>query len=348
MKRRPTIVDVARAAGVSIATVSAVLNSRPGRIPDATRGRVLRAAEMLHYRPNPFARSLKTKRSYTLALVATDISNPFYPGLAKGIEQAALSQGYQLIICNTFGSLELEQDHLLRLRDRHVDGIMLASSITRHDARYPPDLLKDMKTVLVNRTIEGVKAPVILMDNVGAGRDVGRYLLSLGYRSIAYIGGPEDRPASADRLRGLREALDEAGVPLPDGWVRFGDWEQEEEGYRHARSVFGVPGLRPRAVFAGNDILAVGVIRAVKEMGLRVPEEVAVVGFDDRDIAAFSDPRLTTVRYPSVEMGYHAARILLEWIERPEVDPPPVVTLGCQIIVRGSCGGQALQKGVTA
>ncbi len=337
---RPTITDVARAAGVSTSTVSAVLNGRPGRIPAETRARVLQAAEALKYRPNSLARGLKTKRSYTIALVATDLSNPFYPGLARGIEQAALSQGYHLIICTTFGSLERERQHLVRLLDWQVDGVLLSSSITRHDTDYPVELLRDVRVVLLNRTIAGLKAPTVLMDNAGAGYLVGKHLLSLGYSTIAYIGGPKGRWASEDRLRGLRRALSEAGLPLPEAWVRHGDWEREEEGYRLALSLFSMPGPRPRAVFAGNDIFAVGVIRAVRELGWSVPEDVAVVGFDDRDIATVSDPQLTTVHYPAREIGYHGARILLDAIEKPDAALPDLITLPCQLVIRGSCGGR--------
>ncbi|BDG62356.1 LacI family DNA-binding transcriptional regulator [Caldinitratiruptor microaerophilus] len=328
-----TIRDVARAAGVSQSTVSRALNGS-GYVSPATRARVLAAAAQLHFRPSHVARSLVSKATHTLGLLLPDITNPFFPAIARGVEDAAARAGYAVILCNTDRDPAHEEHYLAILRQRQVDGLVLIASsaavghrIARAD--FPA-------VVFVDRVPPGAEADAVVVDNREGVRTATRHLLGLGHRRIAFVGGSAGSGTSEDRLAGYLAALAEAGLNPDPGHIRAGDFTYDG-GYAAGRALLGSPD-RPTAVVAANDLMAIGVLRAAAELGLRVPDDVAVVGYDDIPLAGMLNPPLTTVAQPTYEMGERAARMLLERLAGKAPPEPRRVVLPARLVVRRSCG----------
>lgn len=294
-----TIADVARRARVSTATVSRVL-SGVGRARPETRDRVFRAARELDYRPSGIARSLKLRATRTLGLIVTDIENPFFPELVRGVEDAARAAGYAVLLCNAADDPDREAAYLNLLVERRVDGVVIAASSlgSRHRdwlARPP------LPVVLVNSVPPGVELPSIASDSRLGGRLAIEHLLGLGHRRIGHLMASERNSDAPDRLIGARDAIAAAGLPgdslvvaVADARVAGGEQAMREV-LRRAPEV--------TAAFAYNDLMAIGAMRAVRALGRRVPADVSVVGFDDIDLAAYVDPPLTTLSQATAEMG---------------------------------------------
>ena len=306
---RPRRTDVARLAGVSPATVSFVLNKTAGQtISDETRQRVLRAVAELGYRPNRAAQGLRQGRSATIGFVSHDVDFGVFAAAAiKGAHEASIRHGNLLLLVNTGGSNRQAAQLVGELLDRQTDALIFAAAGTR--SVVIPESAGRVPTILVNCFVPDDSTPSILPDEVRGGREAAQALLDLGHRDIAYLTGTASAWATKARLRGFREALRGAGLDPRDHTVLSGNY-QADSGYELARRLLRRDS-RPTAIMCGNDRMAVGVLLALLEAGLRVPEDVSVMGYDDQfQLAAEVHPALSTVRLPYEAMGRLAAEQL--------------------------------------
>lgn len=331
-----TIRDVARRAGVSVATVSRVVNRSPHRVTPATERRVRSAVRALGYRANIIAQGLKNRSSRTVALIVPDISNPFFPAIARGIEDTARAHGYAVLLCNTYEDLDRENAYLGLLRNRWVDGVIFATvgSNTRHlralrRARLP--------VVLVARDVEGLAIDTVRVDNFRGEYEATQHLLRLGHRRIAHIAGPPALHVAAERRRGYLEALRTAGLE-EEAVIVEGDFTAD--GGR--RAMTAALHARPpvTAVAAANDLMAIGALEALRQLAARVPEDVAVVGFDDITFASLVSPALTTVAQPKYRMGQMAMERLLQLLQGGDARTRQTVLVP-ELVVRESCGARS-------
>ena len=307
---RPTIYDVARLAGVSTATVSRALNG-VGRIAPARRASIDAAVEQLGYRPNTIARSLVTRSTQTIAVLLPDITNPFYADLVHGVQQLALARDYTMLLCTTGGDPVQEEKYLEVLRAKQVDGA-LVDGLVLPPARIARFVRDGLPIVCLDRDVDSAAVPLVQVDNRHGARLATEHLLSLGHRRIAHVRGPATGIAD-ERVAGYGDALAAAGL-MPDGLLICpGDWT--ERGGRDAVRRLVETETEFTAVFAANDLSALGVLSALSETGRRVPDDVAVVGFDDLRLASFSTPPLTTVRQPAAEIARRATEILFELVD---------------------------------
>lgn len=313
---RPTQKDIARLAQVSQATVSLVLNGiSDASVPRVTQLKVLHAAKSLGYVPNRVAQSLRTQQTKTLACIVPDITNPFYPALERGAQKSAESNGYDVLIYNTDGLLAKERRCLDRLLEGRVDGVIgVFFHLTAVDLR--PLLERQIGVVRIEANPKKIGPwPLdnLFVDNVGGAKAATQYLIQRGHRRIAMIagaGGPE-----RNRVSGYLQALNEAG--LEPQLVSHGDFN-EESGYRLTKEILS--GARPTAIFAGNDLMAFGAMSAIREAQLTIPDDMAVMGFDDIFAARFVTPPLSTINQFQYELGRVAAEMVLERINKLPAD----------------------------
>jgi DNA-binding LacI/PurR family transcriptional regulator len=313
---RPTIYDVARLAGVSTATVSRALNGT-GQIAPATRTAIEAAVEQLGYRPNTIARSLVTKSTQTIALLLPDITNPFYAALVSGIQQYALSHDHTMLLCTTEGDAAREEQYLHLLRAKQVDGALVDGLVLPPDriARFVRD---GFPIVCLDRDIDSTSIPLVQVDNRLGGKLATEHLVGLGHERIAHVTGLRSLGISEERLAGYADALRVAGISADPRLVAEGRFT-EEGGYLAARVLLrSIPDLT--AIFAANDLSALGVLSAIAESGRRVPDDISVVGFDDLRLSAFTAPPLTTVRQPAAEIAELATKILVGLTRGEEVN----------------------------
>lgn len=305
-----TVYDVARHAKVSIATVSRALNSS-SLVATDTRDRILEAVDALGYEPNRAARSLVTRSTKTIGLLLPDITNPFFPELVKGAQLLAAERAYALLLSQTGGLARMEQQYLDIFRGKGVDGLLVVG-LALGRARLSRFSASGIPMVSLDRDVHLPDVPQVHLDNRAGARRATDHLLSLGHSRVAHIGGPSILEVSQDRARGYRDALEAAGItPSADLFVE-GDFT--EEGGRAALRTLEQRGRRLTAVFVANDLMAIGALAAAKDLGLRVPADLSIVGFDGISLAAYTTPRLTTLRQPTYEMGRRAAQMLLDMI----------------------------------
>jgi LacI family transcriptional regulator len=329
-----TISEVAKKASVSRATVSHVINNTR-YVSEDTRQRVKQAIDELGYRPNILARSLRLGQTHTLGLILPDSSNTFFAEIGRGIEIAAFESGYNVILCNSDEDPQKENLYIDVLTKKQVDGIILTSTSRQGDALRSLNKLQ-IPIVLLDREITGLTLDTVLTDNKAGGLIATNHLISLGHQRIGCITGPSSTAPSAQRVIGYQQALDEAGIPYAESLVRSGDF--------HASSglVMGNELLSmaepPSAIFACNDMMAIGVLRAASERGLRVPGDLALVGFDDIELGSFTNPALTTIAQPKLELGSKAIQFLLRRIKNPRSDVQYEM-LPVELVPRASCGG---------
>ncbi len=306
--------DVARLAGVSPAVVSFVINNGPRPVSEETRQRVLAAIKELGYRPNTIARSLRLRRSNTIGMIVFDISNVYYSEVAKGVQDLADSYGYTVILANTHGSADAQTACVENLVSRQVEGIIF---ITLPVVARELEMLETFSIIPVYIDPEGdleeeiiSRIRYISVDSEGGGYHVGRYLLEKGHRNLACITGKRLLAQNTDwrwrRQVGFERALNEADIVSTVIYTG----EHSEDGYQAAYDLLKSAN-RPTAIFTGNDLLAIGVMRAALDLGLKIPSDLAVCGFDDIDMARYTFPRLTTVRIEKYKLGQQAFKMLL-------------------------------------
>ncbi|MGB7537339.1 MAG: LacI family DNA-binding transcriptional regulator [Anaerolineales bacterium] len=333
-KPSPTIREVAKLAGVAPITVSRVINNGT-YIRDDTKKRVKAAIRQLGYVPNTLARSLRSRRTCTLALVLTDITNPFWTTLARGAEDAAREAGFSMILGNTDESEAKQGEYLNVLLQKQVDGILFVP-VGRSVA--PVQLLhrQAVPVVVLDRRLDGARADVVRSDSEGGAYQLIKLLLSLGHRRIALLCGPHGVSTAEDRAAGYKRALSESNLACEPELIQYGEFTVES-GYAMAhRTLSGSP--RPTALFAGNNFIAIGALKALRDMNLRVPDDIAIVGFDDLPTAIMVDPILTVARQPAYEMGKRAAELLIARLAGEAEKGYQEIILPTEIIVRQSSG----------
>ncbi|MFF1449116.1 LacI family DNA-binding transcriptional regulator [Streptomyces sp. NPDC058274] len=340
MNKRPTMSDVAHLAGVHMATASRALNpATSGRVNAATAQRVRAAAEQLGFTPNSAARSLRTNRSFTVGVLLPDLTNPLFPPMVRGIEEALTRRGYTALLANTDNDRTKERTQFEALRGRQVDGFIVATAQREH-----PLLDEAHKAgvpiVLLSRGTDRTMFPLVAGDDAAGVTLAVEHLLAQGHRALAHLAGPQRLSTGEIRARAFRHATEAAGVAPAQAPVVVSEAYTVPAGEWAARELLDqYPGTT--AIVAGNDLIALGALHVLRERGLRCPQDVSLVGFNDMLFADEFQPPLTTVHVPHPELGAEAARLLLEQLDRPSgsADPAPVakrVLLPVDLVVRES------------
>ena len=337
--RAPTVRDVARRAGVSTSTISHVLN-RTRFVSDELRERVLAAMHELNYEPNAAARMLTLRRSNTIGLIVSDIRNPFFASVARGVEDVAQENSYTVVLCNSDEDLLRESACLKALQTRQVDGVLLASAGVS-DAHLSRLIHAGYPVVLVDRELPHLAVPSVVLDNEGAAYGAVRHLIVCGHRRIAMISGRASISTTTERVAGYKRALLEAGLEVDSRLIVSGE-STSEGGVQATLGVLDVD-PPPTAIFSGNNLMSIGALHAIGSRGLIVPDDIALVGFDDFPFP-WSDafrPHLTTVAQPTYELGRRAAEMLVQRLNHLDgaVAPPERVVLEGKLVIRESSGG---------
>lgn len=336
---RITIIDVAKAASVHPSTVSRVLNARADlAVLPETRARVIAAAKRLGYRPSQLARSLRMQRTFTLGMLISNLTNPLFPPIIKAVDDTGLKHGYNLVLCNTEDKSDREANYLRVLGERHVDGLLIASSFTV-ETTLAGLRREHFPFVLVNRGARRSDDLSVQPDNAGGMAQAVRHLVELGHRRIGIVAGPQSTTTGHDRLEGGRAALRRHRIRLEDELVAVAEGFAEENGYQAARRLLRAS-EPPTGVLCANDLIALGTQRAARELGLDVPGDLSIVGFNDIPLADLLNPPLTTVHVPMHEMGVRAATLLIRVIEGAPIERRREV-LETELIVRGSTAAPA-------
>jgi LacI family transcriptional regulator len=330
-----SVKEVAALANVSVGTVSNVLN-RPDRVAVATRRRVEAAITELGFVRNEAARALRAGWSRSLGLVVLDVANPFFTDVAAGVEAVADAHGMTISLCNSGDDREREQRHLARLAEQRVQGVLI-TPVDDRSAQLRTLVQRGVPVVLVDRIGPGRSRCSVSVDDVEGGRLVAEHLMQRGHRRTAFVGGPAHIRQVADRRRGLTAALDDAGCELA---VLETAALSLAEGRAAAERLVGAASRRrPTAVACANDLLALGLLQGMVAAGVRVPDDIAIVGYDDIAFAAAATVPLTSVRQPRELLGRTAAELLLEEIEEPDKHTHRQVQFKPELVVRDSSGG---------
>jgi len=341
--RPATLRDVATAAGVHPATASRALN--PGTrllVSEETAQRVVDAAERLGYRPNPVARSLRTRRSHTIGVLIPDLNNPLFPPIVRGLEDRLAEYGYVALLGNTDGDLNKERLVFEQMRARHVDGYVLATA-TFNNPILAEAHAADLPVVLMNRIAQDYPFSSVSVDNEQGVRAAVAHLVSLGHSRIGHIAGPQDISTGVARLRGFQDGMRTHGLAVAEDQIAYATGYTIEEGLRSGQVLLEARGDLT-AVVAANDMLAVGCYSALDELGLRCPEDVSVTGFNDMPFIDRLRPPLTTVRFPHYQLGTEAATLLVERIGAGD-GPVKILFLAPELVTRGSSATPAAAPG---
>jgi LacI family transcriptional regulator len=330
----PTMADVAARAGVSVATVSRALSGDPKRVSAPVLQRIVDAAEELDYIPNNLARNMRSGSSRILGLVISDIGNPFFTAVARGVEDVAQRHGYSLVLSNTDESPDREAASLGVMAAERAAGLIIATTNENGTAlRRFADM--GMAIVAIDRHIVDLPTDSVVVDNESASNEAVTHLVRLGHRRIAIIGGPSDADTARERMRGYERALQDARIGLDPAITRHGDF-RETAGLTMTRELLDLADP-PSAIFAVNNLTTIGVLGALRERGVEVPADISVVGFDDIPTAELLDPPLTVVQQPTYRVGVRAADLLIRRLREPDAAVKEVV-LSARLIVRGSTG----------
>jgi LacI family transcriptional regulator len=327
--------EIARAAGVSSATVSYVVNSGPRPVAPETRTKVLEAIERLDYRPNAVARSLRLQKTSTLGLILPDTLNPYFAEVARGIEKYAFENGYTVSLCHSDYSVEREIEYVNVMQDERAAGVIWFPAT----ADPKPGLMLagyKIPMVVLDRKVSGLDCPSIVADNYKGSCLATQYLIDLGHREIGFIARPFDLQHSQERIKGFIETLRENGLSVDPTHIVKGGFHLEDGRAASFQLFDQHPTIT--AIFAYNDLMAIGALRAAYERSLRVPQELSIVGFDDLPQARFTCPALTTVQQPKFEMGKKGAELLLDLINGKSVPKESLKPLKVQLVVRESAG----------
>jgi len=326
-----TIKDVAKLAGVSIATVSHVTNNTRF-VSEDTKKKIFAAMEELAYRPNAVARSLRKKESRIIGLILPDNTNPYFAEIAWSIEYASRNMGYSVILCNSDGDIDKESSYIDVLLEKQVDGVILVAA-----GESTANFLKlqeiNIPTVMVDRDSPNVNIDTIQIDNALYGEIATAHLIELGHKNIACITGPRDVTPSFDRVDGYKKALKQHDIPINEDFILRGDFKPQG-GYLAACKLLEMKNP-PSAIFSCNDLMAFGVIHAASELGVIIPEKLSLVGFDDIYLSTYSNPTLTTIRQPRLEMGEDAVHSLIMRMKDHEKLSRKII-LSAALVVRSS------------
>lgn len=333
-----TLADIARVAQVSVSTVSRALSNQNYPIKEENRQRILKLAEEMGYKPNLVARSLQSHRSHLVGVIVDRMQSPFAAATVQGIQDGLRNVGYSVSIAYSNRDQALAIEAINSFYSRQVDGIVILNSWlhTYNDAILS---LQDRPFVFVNRVFGNCLHNCVGPGDYSGAQLATQHLADLGHRRIGYINGMKDWIEAQNRLSGYWDALLQHGLPVDETLIKHGDWGVDS-GYQAAQELLALE-ERPTAIFAANDIMALGAMYAIQEAGLKIPTDVAVVGYDDRDFAVWLRPALTTIRMPSYEMGQAAARSLLKQLAGEE--PEDATQIPGELIIRESCGANSLK-----
>lgn len=330
----PTILQVAKRAGVSPTTVSHVVNHTRFVSAEVTE-RVRAAMQELGYQPNALARSLRRGETHTLGLILPNSANPFFAEIGRTIEREAFQAGYSVVLCNSEDDARKELVYADVLSKKQVDGMIFAATGEQSEAVL--NLMRQgLPLILIDREVPGVETDVVLTENRLGGWQAARRLAMLGHRRMACIAGPAHLSSSTDREAGFLEGLEQAGIGRDSVRIERGDFHPDS-GYQAGYRLLSGANGRPTAIFCCNDLMAFGLYHAADELGLRIPQDVAVIGFDDIDLSCYLNPPMSTVRQPKLEIGQAVIAMLLGRIKDHTL-PPRRVVFETALVIRGSCG----------
>jgi len=334
----PTSKDVAKYAGVSIATVSRVVNKQ-GNVSPEIRAQVQQAIEALGYQPSRTAQRLRAKRGHVIGLIISDVQNPFFTAVARGIEDVAYQHGYSLILCNSDEDSDKEHLYLDVMRAEAVAGVILATTVEENPGVH--QLLEGgIPVVALDRRLNDPGIDSVLVDSVQGSVDLMSHLIELGHRRIGFIGGPATITTMRERRDGYLLAHRKHGLTVSSELMRFGS-PQQAGGYKCAQELLHLQ-LPPTAIFASNNLVTLGALYAIQERGLRIPDDISIVCFSDMPWFALLQPPLTVISQPDYELGQKAAELLVERFEHPD-KPVSHLQLSLKLIVRASTGRPAQQ-----
>jgi LacI family transcriptional regulator len=329
-----TLEDIARALNVSKMTVSRAINNHP-EISRTTRERILATARKMNYRPNQFARALTTNQSHLIGIVVPDLMHSYFAEICRGVETHARPVGYQNLICSTEEEPRKEQDEIEALLSR-TDGLIVASAMTESEISFYRELLKDgAKIVLIDRVLDGLRCSAVTTDDVQVGVLATQHLIELGHRRIGHLRGT-NVSTSLERLEGYRQALKKAGITVSRHLIRDCGFT-ESEGYK-AMKEWIASGNLPTAIFAANDPAAIGAMAAMNDAGLKVPDDVAIVGAGSIHYGDMLRVPLTTVAWSTTKMGQAAAELLLELVRDKNKRKPRRIVIPPKLVIRQSSG----------
>jgi len=329
------MLDVAKLADVSPATVSRVLTN-PDIVSDHTKDKVLKAIEELNYKPNVLARNLRKMENKNILVILPDITNTFFSQVLRGIDQVASENGYRVLLADTKDELDLEHEYLTYLDLKIADAAIM---LTSRNVEAIEELARKHQIVLACEYIKDSQLPMVSIDNIKSAYKATKHLIDLGHQKIAHISGPMDIILNKDRFEGYKKALLEANLKFNRDWVKEGEYTVDS-GYSEMEKLLQLS-APPTAVFASNDEMAIGAIKAIKNSNMKVPDDIAVVGFDDIKWASIYEPALTTIFQPTFEIGKKAMSILLKLIkeEKEDFQLERKVYEG-ELVVRKTCGAK--------
>jgi DNA-binding LacI/PurR family transcriptional regulator len=331
--RHSTIIDIAKEMGISPSTVSRALSDHPD-IKKETKIEVKRVAKKLQYSPNPIAKSLKNSRTTTIGVIVPEIKHDFFASAISGIEEVAYQAGYTIVLSQSNENYEREVVNTNMLMHHRVAGVIVSISQNTKNGDHFRDLLsRNIPLVFFDRVCDDVEACKVVIDDCKSSFDAVTYLIGKGYKRIAHFAGPRELGICKKRWNGYVEALKQAQLPLLDGFVRYGGLH-ERDGYNSMDALLK-ENITPDAIFAVNDPVAIGAFQRIKEAGLKIPDDIAIMGFSNNSITSLVDPPLTTVDQPSFEMGRKSAEILIQMIESNVIEPKTLV-LDTKLIIRRS------------
>jgi LacI family transcriptional regulator len=336
--RSVTIKDVAAHASVSVATVSAVINGNKYVSPELEQ-RVRTSIATLGYERNSFAQGLKTQTSQTIGLIISDIANPFFTGIVRGVEDVASAHHYSLILGNTDENLDKERSYIRLLESKRADGLIIAATAGSHEYLQSA---QHLPLVSIDRSLFEQGIDSVLVDNVAGAQAAIEHLIALGHQRIGIVTGIPGITTTEERLAGYKQALAAHNIAFDPTLIAAAD-SRVGGGERGAMQLLTELSDRPTALFMMNGLMVIGALRAIARMGLRCPQDIALVGFDDFEWASVTHPSLTTVRQPIYEIGQRAAELLFERLQKRDKEPSEV-RLRPQLIVRESCGAILSQR----
>lgn len=330
-----TLRDVGKRAGVSAMTVSRVINGREGVDPETQR-RVEEAVEVLDYVPNRIARGLTSQKTATIGLIVPDVANPFFSPVVRGAEATARRAGYRVLLCNSEGDLRLEREYIEDLVSHRVEGLLLAPANDQSRHSIFPLLRREFPLVLIDRALPDLDCDLVVGDSASGARNLVEHLLAVGHRDIAHITDADDTSTGRERLRGYQEALAAAAIPYREDLV-FRTTVDQIGGYRATQQVLAMDRL-PTAIFTVNNMTVVGAMKALRERGFSVPQDMGLVCFDDVEHLAVLSPFLTVIDQPAETFGSLGAQLLLERISGKAGRRSRRIVLQTDLLVRSSCG----------
>ncbi len=327
-----TVSDVAERAGVSVSTASRVLSGRGYAAPE-TRQKVLRAARELGFVPNRIARSLRTRETRLIGLLVGDVENPFYSAIASNVESVAGAAGYNVVLCNSNDEPERERELLTLLQGMRVDGLIVTPTL-RNRRALSHLLDRGIVIVQVDRKVQGLEADAILVDNEGGAHAAVEHIVSAAHTNIGMLTGDVEVPTAQQRLAGYKRALEEHGIPLRDELIKLGSFRREHAVEDAVDLIKSTP--EPTAILAANNLLAEAALIALAEAGLRVPDDMSLVAFDDVPWMRVTNPPITTVRQPVGDMARGAAELVLRRLGERGLGTPTTVVFQAELLTRGS------------